>query len=36
MPMAEHIQEALQDGYRMLEPVFLDFIERKCSMGNSA
>lgn len=36
MPLVEQIQEAFQDGYRMLEPVFLDYIERERSTGSCA
>jgi len=28
MPLVDQIQEAFQAGYRILEPVFLDYIER--------
>jgi len=36
MPLAEQVQEAFQDGYRMLEPVFLDYIEKKPSTLSGA
>lgn len=36
MPLVDQIQEAFQVGYRMLEPVFLDYIERKGSTSNGA
>ena len=36
MPLVDQIQEAFQVGYRILEPVFLDYIERKRSTRNSA
>lgn len=36
MPLVDQIQEAFQAGYRILEPVFLDYIERTRSTCNSA
>jgi hypothetical protein len=36
MPLVDQIQEAFQVGYRILEPVFLDYIERKRPTRNSA
>ena len=36
MPLLDQIQEAFQAGYRILEPVFLDYIEKIGSTCNSA
>ena len=36
MPLVDQIQEAFQAGYRILEPVFLDYIEKIGSACNSA
>ena len=36
MPLVDQIQEAFQAGYRILEPVFLDYIDRMPSTCDSA